>query len=138
MAARAVIATAVVALALTAVSAVGRAAISVVANGPGPAGSSAANVPRQQGGDKEEQLYPAMGSGHSVKAVRDEGRFVTLEDNSLWEIEPTGRHLTAKWEVQAGIAVRHSGGDDGFVYEIDNIDTDDGASARWVRPAPRR
>jgi hypothetical protein len=59
---------------------------------------------------------------------------ITLEDNSVWEIEPTGRHLTAHWEAMAGIAVRHSGGDDGFVYEIANLDKDEGASARWLRP----
>lgn len=127
------VATALAALALAALAGVALAA----AGRPEPLASPTASVPRQKGGNKEEPLYPAMGSGHFVKAVRDEGRFVTLEDNSLWEIAPTDRYLTADWEVQAGIAVRHSDGDDGFVYEIDNVDTDDGASARWVRPAPR-
>jgi hypothetical protein len=66
--------------------------------------------------------------------VREDGRFVTLEDNSVWEIEPTGRYLTVEWQVQAGIAVRRSGDDDGYVYEVDNIDEDNGVSARWLRP----
>jgi hypothetical protein len=87
----------------------------------------------QTPGGKTEPVYPALGSGHYIKAVRDEGRFVTLEDNSVWEIEPTGRYLTAQWEALAGIAVRYSGGDDGFVYEVANIDRDEGATARWVR-----
>jgi hypothetical protein len=100
--------------------------------------SSTASGPPQESADKGEPRYPSMGSGHFVKSVRDEGRFVTLEDNSVWEIEPTGRYLTAEWEVQAGIAVRYSGGDDGFVYEIDNVDTDDGALARWLRPQQAR
>jgi hypothetical protein len=138
MTARAAVAKAVVVVALTTVSGVGLAGTPGVAHHSRRTTSSMTSVPPQQGGDKEEPRYPAMGSGHFVKSVRAEGRFVTLEDNSLWEIAPSDRYLTAEWEVQAGIAVRHSGGDDGFVYEIDNVDTDDGASARWLRPAPPR
>jgi hypothetical protein len=93
-----------------------------------------ATAPRQSPGGKGDQIYPAIGAGHFIKSLRDEGRFVTLEDNSVWEIEPSGRYLTAQWEVLAGISIRHSGGDDGFIYEIANLDKDEGASARWLRP----
>jgi hypothetical protein len=91
-------------------------------------------TPSQAAGDKEEPAYPAIGAGHYIKSVQEEGRFITLEDKSVWEIEPAGRYLTAHWEVLAGISIRRSGGDDGFVYEIANLDRDEGASARWVRP----
>jgi hypothetical protein len=91
-------------------------------------------TPSQTGGDKGEPAYPAIGAGHYIKSVRDQGRFITLEDNSVWEIEPTDTYETVQWEALAGISIRRSGGDDGFVYEIANIDRDEGASARWVRP----
>jgi hypothetical protein len=97
---------------------------------------STATAPPQGTGNKTEPGYPGMGGGHFVKSVREEGRFVTLEDNSVWEIEQTDRYLTMHWEVEAGISIRSSGGDDGYVYEIDNVDKDEGASARWLRPQP--
>ena len=90
--------------------------------------------PVQTPGDKAVPRYPGLGGGHYIKAVRDEGRFVTLEDNSVWEIEPNGRYLTAHWEVEAGISIRSTDGDDGYIYEIANVDKDEGAAARWVRP----
>jgi hypothetical protein len=88
------------------------------------------------GAQKDEPRYPAPGSGHYIREVRDAGRFVVLEDKSLWEIAETNRYLTAEWQPLEGISVRYAGGDNGFIYEVDNIDRDEGASARWVRPTP--
>jgi hypothetical protein len=96
--------------------------------------TTTATTPSQTAGGKDEPVYPAIGAGHYIKSVQEEGRFITLEDKSVWEIEPAGRYLTVQWEVLAGISIRRSGGDDGFVYEIANLDRDEGASARWVRP----
>jgi hypothetical protein len=96
--------------------------------------TTTATTPSQTAGGKDEPAYPAIGAGHYIKSVQEEGRFITLEDKSVWEIEPAGRYLTVQWEVLAGISIRRSGGDDGFVYEIANLDRDEGASARWVRP----
>jgi hypothetical protein len=109
--ARTVVAKAVVVVTLSACAGVALTRTAGAAHRPGPTASSTARGQPQKGGDKKaEPIYPAMGSGHYVKSVRDEGRFVTLEDSSLWEIAPTDRYLTAEWEVQAGIAVRHSDG----------------------------
>ncbi len=83
---------------------------------------------------QEEPRYPAIGAGHFVTAIREEGRFVTLEDKSQWEIEAPDRHRTVAWQELEGIAVRWAGGSNAFTYQIVNLDRDEGASARWMRP----
>ena len=83
---------------------------------------------------QEEPRYPGIGPGHYVTAVREDGRFVTLEDKSQWEIAEADRHKTIAWQELEGISIRYAGGTDEYRYEIDDIDRDEGASARWVRP----
>src|SRR5262245_46031139 len=38
--------------------------------------------------------YNAFGGGHFIKAVTEGGKFVTLEDGSIWEMDPRGWYLT--------------------------------------------
>jgi hypothetical protein len=83
---------------------------------------------------QEEPRYPGIGPGHYITAVREDGRFITLEDKSQWEIADVDRHKTIAWQEMEGISIRYAGGDDAFRYEIDDIERDEGASARWVRP----
>jgi hypothetical protein len=79
--------------------------------------------------------YTALGPGHFIRAVNDDGQYVTLEDGSVWEIEPSRRFETADWEVQAAVTVRLANGVGVFTYELDNTGDDEGALARYM---PRR
>ena len=78
--------------------------------------------------------YDALGSGHLLRAVSDNGRYVTLEDGSRWEIHPRDRFRTIDWEPDAGVAVRTTRAEDGYAYEIVNTTDDDGALAKLVAP----
>ena|SRR5579864_3325405 len=76
------------------------------------------------------QTYSALGSGHLLRQVAPDGRYVVLEDGSTWEIHPRDRFQTADWEQNASIAVRTTRSEDGFGFEIVNTQTDEGALAR--------
>jgi hypothetical protein len=78
--------------------------------------------------------YTATGAGHYIKAMSEGGLRVTLEDNSVWELDPRSQFFTIDWEAFQGIAVRRSDSEQNFDYEIDNIETDDGALARYTPP----
>jgi len=82
-----------------------------------------------------EARYDAPGSGHRLRAVAEDGRYLTLEDGSRWEIHPRDRFRTVDWEPDAGISVRTTRADDGYGYEIVNTTEDDGALARYIGPA---
>ena len=79
--------------------------------------------------------YAALGSGHLLREVSSDGRFVTLEDGSRWEVHPRDRFQTQDWEVNASLTVRTARADEGYAYEIVNTQADEGALARF---APRR
>jgi hypothetical protein len=78
------------------------------------------------------QTYAALGSGHLMREVTRDGRYVVLEDGSRWEIHPRDRFQTVDWEVNASIAVRTTRAEDGFGFEIVNTQTDEGALARFA------
>ena len=77
--------------------------------------------------------YDALGSGHLLREVAENGRFITLEDGSRWEIHPRDRFQTTDWEPDSGISVRTTRIDDGYAYEIVNTSVDEGALARRIR-----
>ena len=81
--------------------------------------------------------YDALGSGHRLRAVSQEGRFVTLEDGSRWEIHPRDRFRTIDWEPDTSISVQTTRADDGYAYEIVNTTEDEGALARYLPSGPR-
>jgi hypothetical protein len=64
--------------------------------------------------------------------VSSEGRYVTLEDGSVWEIEPGVWFQTVDWEPEAAVTVRTAQGVGVFVYEVINTQVDEGALARYV------
>jgi hypothetical protein len=97
-----------------------------------PANSPAPELARKQA---PPPAYAALGPGHFIRAVNDDGQYVTLEDGSVWEIEPSRRFETADWEVQAAVTVRRANGVGVFTYELDNTGDDEGALARYM---PRR
>jgi len=81
-----------------------------------------------------EAAYTALGGGHFIRSVSDDGRYVTLEDGSVWEIEPSVRFQTVDWQLQAAVTVRRANADGPFTYELDNTQDDEGALARYVSP----
>jgi hypothetical protein len=78
--------------------------------------------------------YTATGAGHFIKAISSDGLTLTLEDNSVWSLDPRSQFFTVEWQAFEGIAVRRSDPERDFDYEIDNIDKDDGALARYSPP----
>lgn len=78
-----------------------------------------------------DKKYSAVGGGHLLRAVSALGGVMTLEDGSLWEISPSDQFKTAGWQPGAVITVVRLAGDDGFGYEIDNNDVDEGALANY-------
>jgi hypothetical protein len=78
--------------------------------------------------------YRATGAGHFIKAISPDGLTLTLEDNSVWALDPRSQFFTVDWQALEGIAVRRSDSERDFKYEIDNIETDDGALARYTPP----
>ena len=82
--------------------------------------------------------YEALGGGHLIRAVSREGRYVTLEDGSVWEIDPVVWFETVQWEPLEQVTVRSIPEQDGYVYELDNTSEDDGAPARYLPSPPAR
>ena len=80
----------------------------------------------------EAAAYTALGGGHLIQSVSADGRYVTLEDRSLWEIQPRSWFQTADWLAAAGATVRTALAEDGYLYEIVNTDEDEGAMAKYI------
>jgi hypothetical protein len=78
------------------------------------------------------QTYAALGGGHLLREVTRDGRYVTLEDGSTWEIHPRDRFRTVEWEPNDSVSVRTTRAEDGFDHEVVDTQLDDGALARFV------
>src|SRR5262249_9796032 len=78
--------------------------------------------------------YTSTGGGHFIKTIAADGSRVTLEDNSVWDLDPRSQFFTIDWQAFEGIAVRRSDSEQNFDYEIDNTDRDEGALARYTPP----
>jgi hypothetical protein len=76
--------------------------------------------------------YGAAGAGHFVKTVADQGLTVTLEDGSVWDLDPRRQDRTSTWQPLAGIIVSYDEeqADNGYNYFLNNTDEDEGALAR--------
>ena len=79
------------------------------------------------------KTYGAPGAGHYIKDIVNEGLTLTLEDGSVWAIDPTQQYSTRHWQVLAGIAVSRLEQSD-FDYMLNNTDDDEGAPARLISP----
>lgn len=82
---------------------------------------------------ERRKTYGAPGAGHYIKDIVNEGLTVTLEDGSVWAIDPTEQYSTRDWQVFAGIAVSQLEPGD-FDYMLNNTDDDEGAPARLISP----
>jgi hypothetical protein len=80
--------------------------------------------------------YMAFGAGHLLREVSRDGRYVTLEDASRWEVNPQEWFKSAEWEPLASMTVRAAGGENGFNCELINTTEDEGVLAKLL-PRPR-
>ena len=76
--------------------------------------------------------YAALGAGHLLRDVSGDGRFITLEDGSRWEVIPRDQFTSAEWQPSAAMAVRTTRGEDGFDYEVVNTNDDEGVLAKFL------
>jgi hypothetical protein len=77
-------------------------------------------------------VYTAFGGGHVLRAISAEGRYLTLEDGSRWEIGVSDRFQTAEWQTDAAMTVSSSRGENGFDYHLLNTAVDESVAARFV------
>jgi hypothetical protein len=71
------------------------------------------------------KTYGAAGPGHFVRAIGDGGATITLEDGSVWNVDPRTQFKVAEWESLAGITVHATEEDPDFNYILNNSDEDD-------------
>ncbi|MBO8131939.1 MAG: hypothetical protein H0Z29_10590 [Candidatus Marinimicrobia bacterium] len=77
------------------------------------------------------QTYDGVGGSHWVSKKIDGGRFIKLEDGSLWEISPIDRINTRLWLVTEEITVIESG-NPLYPYMLINSDSEDTAEAKLI------
>ena len=77
------------------------------------------------------QVYARVGSGHWISEKVDRGRFILLEDGSLWEISPIDRINTMLWLVAEKIIVIENA-DPFYPYKLINSDSGDTAEAKLI------
>jgi hypothetical protein len=89
------------------------------------------SAPRPCEASSESGIYPNTGSGHWVKKRIDRGRFVLLEDRSLWRINPVDRIDSSLWLPLEDIAVVDNG-NPRYPYRLVNADASDVVEARLI------
>ena len=98
-------------------------------------------VRRKVGGDraltivkraKKLAAYGATGPGHSIRLVGEGGRTITLEDGSVWTVDPRTAFKVAEWQPLAEISVHATAEDPDFNYILNNGDVDDWTFATLV------
>ena len=71
------------------------------------------------------KTYHAAGPGHSIQSVGDAGRTLTLEDGSVWSVDPRTQFKVSSWQDGALITVVLTKEDPDFNYVLNNEDVDD-------------
>jgi hypothetical protein len=80
--------------------------------------------------------YLFVGSGHWIDSVSSGGRVVTLEDGSLWEINPVDQIDTSLWLPVTDISVIKARFPIGqYMYELINKDDGETALAKYLGKA---
>jgi hypothetical protein len=80
--------------------------------------------------------YLFVGSGHWIDSVSIGGRVVTLEDGSLWEINPVDQIDTSLWLPVTDISVIKARSPIGqYMYELINKDDGETALAKYLGKA---
>lgn len=86
--------------------------------------------PRGRGGALS---YPGVGGGHWVRENVDGGRFILLEDNSFWQVDPLDRIDAMLWLPISDITVlESSSGSPSYNYLLINTDDGEQAHAKYL------
>lgn len=73
------------------------------------------------------KIYNNLGSGHWIKENIDRGKFILLEDHSLWQVDPLDDITSWLWLRMADITVTES---DDIVYPYLLVNTEDGEAVK--------
>lgn len=80
-----------------------------------------------------QNKYPVIGSGHWIKKNIDSGSLITLEDGSLWKIDPINKIDAMLWLPVSSITVKESSkGSPGYDYLLINTDDGEKAHAKYM------
>ena len=91
---------------------------------------SPSSSPRERGRDL---TYLGVGGDHWVRKNVDQGRFIVLEDNSLWAVDPLNRVDAMLWLPISDITVLESAtGSPGYNYLLINTDDGEQAHAKYL------
>lgn len=82
------------------------------------------------------KTYGAAGPGHEIRAIGQDGKTVTLEDGSVWTVDPRTEYKVADWAVGAQISVHFTAEDPDFNYILNNDDLDDWTFVRLLPSVP--
>lgn len=78
-------------------------------------------------------VYYGSFDDHWISEVSSSGRFITLEDDSLWEISPGSRVFTSIWLPTSDIVIRPAATLTGsYTYVLINKDDEEQAYARYL------
>lgn len=97
-----------------------------------PAPTAAAPLPLPR-----SPTYLGVGGGHWVRKKIDRGRFLQLEDRSLWEVHRLDRYQTAFWfELDDIVVANDPYGFYPYAYTLINASAGEIASARYLLGEP--
>jgi hypothetical protein len=108
----------------------GDSSLPVISRGSGSADLSKGAATRR-GSMSGSAFYASTGSGHCVKKRIGSGRFVLLEDHSLWGISPVDSTNSRVWFSSEQIVVTNNA-NPRYPYRLINTDTSDTAQARLI------
>jgi len=79
------------------------------------------------------KVYAGVGGGHWIQKNIDSGTFITLEDGSLWKIDPLDKIDAMLWLPISNITVTESTtGSPGYDYLLINTDDGEKAHAKYM------
>ena len=79
------------------------------------------------------KVYAGIGGGHWIQKNIDSGTFITLEDGSLWKIDPLDKIDAMLWLAISNITVTESTtGSPGYNYLLINTDDGEKAHAKYM------
>jgi hypothetical protein len=106
----------------------GEVAMATVPPDPEPEPERLPQVSRPEPG----KVYSGQAEGHSVQSVGSDGRYVELEDESLWEVAETERDASAEWENSAEISIEENQPGP-FPYKLINHGNNESVLVRLVK-----
>jgi len=77
-------------------------------------------------------IYPSTGPGHWIESISANGRIVTLEDNSVWEISELDRLDVSLWLPSDDITVVDNPLNPFYPYKLINTDQGETAEAKLL------